>query len=78
VLRSFLEPSDSRLWRILGLLRRRVPAPGKIAEVLLLEVVGGAADDGGDFGAEELDRPLHGLMLCCRATIAAESERLTE
>src|SRR4051794_667613 len=26
VLRSFLEPSDSRLWRILGLLRRGVPA----------------------------------------------------
>ncbi len=26
VLRSFLEPSDSRLWRVLGLLRRRLPA----------------------------------------------------
>jgi carbamoyl-phosphate synthase large subunit len=25
VLRRFLEPSDSRLWRVLGLLRRRVP-----------------------------------------------------
>ncbi len=29
VLRQFLEPSDSRLWRVLGLLRRGVPAGGR-------------------------------------------------
>ena len=27
VLKQFVEPSDSRLWRVLGLLRRGVPEP---------------------------------------------------
>src|SRR5678816_2226261 len=34
VLRRFLEPSDSRLWRILGLMRRGIP------EALIGEVTG--------------------------------------
>ena len=62
VLRRFLEPSDSRLWRILGLLRRGVPEA----------VIGGATGIAAWFLAEM------GRNVALEAEVAATGPRLAD
>ena len=70
VLRRFLEPSDSRLWRILGLMRRGVP------EALIGEVTGIAswflAEMGRNVALESETRAMGTRLIDARDADAAE------